>query len=237
MAGRRDRKNCLFCQHPNRDDLEHQIRIGILETKDLDRDQGWAEGASHRHMRRHSGEYHNSSNSECPVCTHSDRAIIEEAILEGRASIEDFAAELSISEDALFQHMEKHTKPVIQKQADIEMMPKALSTVRQSLQRIENNMNRLDNIFALHLDQLEQDMMDEDSFVAPADLKLAVNIHKEVRETLNDLAKWMEKVENIDQSQSISVLTVIQAHFAEKSPEEWRVLRASLAEAGVLEDG
>ena len=54
---------------------------------------------------------------------------------------------------------------------------------------------------------------------------------------MNDLAKWMDKMEVIDKNQSVSVITVIQAHFAEKSPDEWRVLRNALAEAGVLDNG
>jgi len=217
--------------------LEHEIRVGILGVADLDKDQEWAEGTAHRHMRRHSGEYHNNSNSECPICTHSDRAVIEEAILEGRVRIDDFAAELEISDDIISHHIEAHTKPVIQREAQIEMLPKALSTVKESLTRIERNMNRLDNIMLLHLDQLERDMMDEDRLVSASDIQLAVKMHKEVRETLGDLAKWMDKAESIDQQQSVSVLTVIQAHFAEKAPDEWRILRRSLAEAGVLEDG
>ena len=237
MAGRHDRKNCAFCQHPNRDDFEHKIRIGTLSVSDLDRDQSWAEGTAHRHMRRHSGEYHNSSNSECPICTHEERSVIEEAILDHRVTIDDFADELDIHPDVVSHHMEKHTKPLIQRQADIDVLPSALSTVRESLLRIEKNMNRMDNILSLHLDQLENDMMDEDEIVTLADLQVAIKMHKEVRETLNDLAKWMDKAESIDNQQSVSVLSVLQAHFAEKSPDEWRELRNSLAEAGVLEDG
>ena len=52
------------------------------------------------------------------------RATIEEAILEGRATVEDFAAELDIEESALFHHMEKHTKPLIQTQVSIEALQK-----------------------------------------------------------------------------------------------------------------
>ena len=237
MASRKDRRNCAFCQHPNRDNFENDVRIGTFDVQSLDKDQGWAEGTAHRHMRRHSGEYHNNSNSDCFVCTYSDRAVVEEAILEGRVSLEDFAEEIGIDEGVLFHHMEMHTKPLIQRQVDIDVLPTALLTVKDSLVRINKNMNRMDNILALHLDQLESDMVDEDAFVTPQDLQLAVKMHKEVRETLTDLAKWMDKAESIENSQSISVLTVIQAHFAEKSPAEWRELRQSLAEAGVLEDG
>lgn len=237
MAGRKTRANCHFCQHPDRDDFEHQVRVGILDVKLIDKDQGWAEGTAHRHMRRHTGEYHNNSNSDCPVCTDSDRAVIEEAILEGRATVEDFAVELGIEEGTLFDHMEKHIKPLIQQQVEIEVLPSAMSTVTESLKRIERNMNRMDRLLSLHLDHVENAMMDEEEQATAADLQIAIKMHKEVRETLTDLAKWMDKAETIEQGHSMSVLTVIQAHFAEKSPAEWRELRQSLAKAGVLEDG
>ena len=234
MAGRKTRNNCPFCQHSERDILEQQIRTGILNNEDLDKNNGWAVGTVHRHMRRHSGEYHNNSNQECPVCTHSERSEIEAAIIDGRASIEDFVFELDITETAINQHMEKHTKPMISKQADLEVIPSALKSTKDSLVRIERNMNRLDRIYELQVDRLEEQFLGGSEVVNPKDVDLAVRLHREVRETLNDLAVWMDKVEVIDNNQSVSVITVIQAHFAEKSPEEWRVLRNALAEAGVL---
>ena len=96
MAGRRTRKNCPFCNHPERDSIEQQVRTGIIEPADFDRDQGWASGTTHRHMRRHSGEYHNNSNEDCPICTHADRADIESSIIDGMATIDDFSYELGI---------------------------------------------------------------------------------------------------------------------------------------------
>lgn len=237
MAGRRTRKNCRFCNHPEREDLESRIRTGVVEIDDLDREQGWASGTAHRHMRRHSGEYHNNSNHDCPVCTHPERIEIESAVMDGRATIEDFAYELQMSESALSNHLERHIKPIISKQADIEVIPTALASTFDSLVRIEKNMNRLDNIFGLQLDHLEEQFLGDSDMINPKDIDLAVRLHREVRETLNDLAKWMDKMEVIDKNQSVSVITVIQAHFAEKSPDEWRVLRNALAEAGVLDNG
>ncbi len=237
MAGRRTRKNCRFCNHPERDELERQIRTGVIEIDDLDKDQGWASGTAHRHMRRHSGEYHNNSNHDCPVCTHPERIEIETAIMDGRASIEDFAYELEMSESSISNHMEKHIKPIISKQADIEVIPSALASTFDSLSRIESNMNRLDKIFGFQLDRLEEQFLSDSDIINPKDIDLAVRLHREVRETLNELAKWIDKMEVIDKNQSVSVITVIQAHFAEKSPEEWRVLRNALVEAGVFEDG
>ena len=96
-------------------------------------------------------------------------------------------------------------------------------------------MNRLDNILGVQLYRLEGQFIDSPDIITPKDIELAVRLHREVRETLTELAKWMEKMEVIDQSQSVSVITIIQAHFAEKSPEEWRILRKALADAGVMD--
>ena len=236
MAGRRTRKNCPFCNHPDRDSLEQQIRTGILKPEDLDRSEGWASGSAHRHMRRHAGDYHNNSNSDCPICTHPERAEIESSILEGRAGIEEFAYELNVDDSIISHHMEKHIKPLIKAAAEVEMIPTAIQSTRDSLAKIEKNMNRLDSIFTLHLDGLEAQYIETPDLISPKVIDLAVRLHREIRETLNELAKWMDKMEVIDKSESINVITVIQAHFAEKSPEEWRVLRNALAEAGVLEE-
>jgi hypothetical protein len=236
MAGRRTRKNCPFCNHPERDSVEQQVRTGIIDPADFDRDQGWASGTTHRHMRRHSGEYHNNSNEDCPICTHADRADIESSIIDGMATIEDFSYELGIEPSVISHHLEKHIKPLIKAAAKIEMVPTVIQSTRDSLMKIEKNMNRLDSIFTLHLDGLEAAFIETPEMISPKDIDLAVRLHREIRETLNELAKWMDKMQDIDKSESVNVITVIQAHFAEKSPEEWRVLRNALAEAGVLEE-
>ena len=236
MAARRTRKNCPFCNHPDRDEFEGQITKGVLDGDALDKDQGWASGTVHRHMRRHSGEYHNNSNHDCPLCTHPERSAIESSIIEGIATIDDFSYELDLPSLTITGHMEKHTQPILSKQADIEIIPSALKSVHDSLVRIEKNMNRLDGIFDLQLYHLHEQFNSDPELVNPKDIELAVRLHREVRETLGELAKWMDKMEVIDKNQSVSVITVIQAHFAEKSPEEWRVLRNALAEAGVLDE-
>ncbi len=236
MPGRRTRKNCPFCNHPDRDSLEQQIRTGVLSPEDLDKREGWAEGSAHRHMRRHSGEYHNHSNSDCPICTHPERSEIEASIMDGRGSLEDFAYELEIPVATISQHMEKHIAPLVQASAAIEIIPTAIKSTHDSLAKIEKNMSRLDMIFGLQLDKIEEKFHHDPDMIPPKDIDLAVRLHREVRETLSELAKWMDKMEVIDKSQSVNVITVIQAHFAEKSPEEWRVLRNALAEAGVLEE-
>jgi|TARA_R110002051_G_scaffold97866_2_gene167993 hypothetical protein len=170
------------------------------------------------------------------MCVHVERAEIETALIDGRASVADFAYELDITEEVIEHHMKKHTEPLIKREARIEVLPTAIQSVHDSLTRVESNMNRLDNIFGMQLDRLEAQFIDTPEIITPKDIELAVRLHREVRETLTELAKWMDKMEVIDKNQSVSVITIIQAHFAEKSPEEWRTLRKALANAGVMEE-
>ncbi len=216
--------------------MERNIRIGLLEVEELDRDQEWAQGTAHRHMRRHSGEYHNNSNDECPCCTHPERANIEEAILNGLVSIEDMAMDLDITSTALSQHMEHHTTPLIQRQATIEVIPSAIDSMRTSMQRTESNLNRLNGLFDDHVDQLREEA-NETGALDYKGLDTAVKLHREIRDTLRDIGEYLDKAEALGNNDQVNVLTVIQAHFSEKAPDEWRILRAALSEAGVLEDG
>lgn len=66
------------------------------------------------------------------------------------------------------------------------------------------------------------------------DVETVLKGHREIRDTLLELAKWMEKAESIDDKQSVSVLTVMQQYFVEKSPSEWAELKARLISAGVM---
>lgn len=235
MGGRQTRKNCSFCAHPERDILEENINSGVQSSEDLDKEQGWAQGTTHRHMRRHSSEYHNNSNSDCPICTHPERSIIEESILNQTTGYDDWAEELEVPSSLISTHMNKHRTALIQKEVSIEIIPKAIRSAHDTLIRIETNMNRLDRLFTLVLDKLENDLADEGETFELKELDTAIKLHKEVRETLSELAKWMEKTDNVDRQHSVSIIEVLQKVFSEKAPEEWRELRSALALAGVLE--
>ena len=132
--------------------------------------------------------------------------------------------------------MEKHTKPLIQRQANIEILPKAIQTTHDSLNRVEKNMNRMDNILSLHLDRLEEQMINSPDLVSTKDLDLGIKLHREVRETLGELAKWMDKLKEVDKVESVSVISIMQQYFSEKAPDEWRTIRLMLAEAGVMDE-
>ncbi len=234
MAGRQTRKNCPFCQHPERDMIEQKILEGSLDVKDCDLEYGWAEGTTHRHMRRHSGEYYNNSNTTCPICTDPNRSEIEKAILEGVAGIDDFAIELGVASSLVSTHMEKHTKPIIQQHVHIEALPNAMKTVHESLGRVEANMYRLDRLLGRVLDHVENQFDDEDEVIEMRDVETALKVHREVRDTLVELTKWMEKAETIEDKQSVSILNVLQQFYSEKSPHEWDELKKRLVASGVM---
>ena len=235
MVGRQTRRNCPFCQHPSRDAFEQSVQNGLVDVVDLDRQQDWQEGTAHRHMRRHSGNYHNNSNSDCPLCTHPERANIEASILNRIIGIDEMAEELDMASSALSHHMEMHTQPIIQRQAAIEAIPNAITSVTDAIRQTDNNLQRLNGLFNDHLNLMEAERI-ESGMLDYKGLDVAVKLHREVRDTLGDLAKHLSTAESVETSQQVNVLTVIQAHFSEKSPEEWRVLRKALAEAGVLGD-
>tara|TARA_Y100000004_G_scaffold197403_1_gene271887 strand:- start:10723 stop:11283 length:561 start_codon:yes stop_codon:yes gene_type:complete len=186
-------------------------------------------------MRRHAGGFGNESNTDCPICTHGDRSEIESAILDQRASITDFAEELSISEAIISDHMEKHTKPLIQRQANIEVLPRAIKTTHDALDLTGKNMFRLNTLLDLQLDRMEEQMVSNADMVSSKDMDTTIKLHREVRETLNELAKWSDKLKEVDKIESVSVITIMQQYFSEKAPDEWRTIRQMLAEAGVME--
>ena len=235
MVGRRTRRNCAFCQHPQRDAFERNIRLGLLEEAELDADQSWAEGTAHRHMRRHAGEFHNNSNSECPVCTHPERANIEEAVLNHIVPVDAMADDLEITVDALSHHIQEHTQPIIQRQVAIETIPQTVTTVQGAMRQTERNLQRLNTLFNDHVDIMREEQIEEGTLDYKG-LDTAVRLHKEIRDSLSDIGEYLERVEAIGGNEQVNVLTVIQAHFSEKSPDEWRVLRKALADGGVLDE-
>jgi hypothetical protein len=144
------------------------------------------------------------------------------------------ADDLEITTDALSHHMQNHVQPIIQRQVAIETIPQAISTVQGAMRQTENNLQRLNSLFNDHVDLLREEQNEEGSLDYKG-LDTAVKLHKEIRDTLSDIGEYLERAEAIGSNEQVSVLTVIQAHFSEKSPDEWRVLRQALSEAGVLE--
>ena len=97
MAERITRASCRLCQHEDRDELENELREGIIAPKDLDKRMGLRENTADRHFRNHMGDYHMASNSECTVCTHFNRFAIEEDFYNGDTTTEAIAEQCGVS--------------------------------------------------------------------------------------------------------------------------------------------
>ena len=130
--------------------------------------------------------------------------------------------------------MESHTKPIIQQHVEIEALPSAMKSVTQSLQRVEKNLNRLDRLMGRVLEHVENQFDDEEEVVNMRDVETVFKGHREIRDTLLELAKWMEKAESIDDKQSVSVMQTIQEYFMENSPQQWAELKGRLVAAGAM---
>ena len=56
------RKRCGFCQHDDRENLEHELETRATTCDKLDSEYGWRSGTAAQHQRNHMGEYEMSSN-------------------------------------------------------------------------------------------------------------------------------------------------------------------------------
>ena len=73
------RKRCGFCQHEDREELERMLENKEVSCDDLDSRYEWRSGTAAQHQRNHMGDYVNSSNPKCVLCTDPMRKHYEEA--------------------------------------------------------------------------------------------------------------------------------------------------------------
>jgi len=217
VSGRVTRQSCAFCQHDDRDNLEEGLTAGSIIPKILDKDKGWREGTADRHFRNHMGEFHMGSNSDCVVCTHPERAEVEQGYFMGGMASETIADIIGCSESTVYHHLKHHLKPLVQKSAvDIISIAtgKEIETMRSNLERVNGELD-------LFLDDADRN--------DPAYIKNLVSLHKEVRDTLTTMVRFQQKVMG-DNSQSIQADTVniLKVELSKESPEVWKRVRAKL---------
>ena len=94
------RKRCAFCQHEQREELEAAIEQGMASCDDLDSRNNWRSGTAAQHQRNHMGEYTNSSNPKCKLCTDPMRKHYEEALSNGNITTEAISSVLDLSKTA-----------------------------------------------------------------------------------------------------------------------------------------
>ncbi len=192
---------------------------GAVIPKLLDKDMGWREGTADRHFRNHMGEFHMGSNSDCIVCTHPERAEVEQAYFTGGMNSEAIADIIGCSESTVYHHLKHHLKPLIQKSA-AEIV--SIATGKE-MDMMRSNLERVNGELDLFLDDADRN--------DPAYIKNLVSLHKEVRDTLTTMVKFQEKAMG-ETSQNIQADTVniLKLELSKESPEVWKRVRAKLLE-------
>ena len=185
----------------------------------LDKDMGWREGTADRHFRNHMGEFHMGSNSDCVVCTHPERAEVEQAYFTGGMTSEAVADVIGCSESTVYHHLKHHLKPLVQKSAaDII----SIATGKE-IDIMRSNLERMNGELGLFLDEADRN--------DPAYVKNIIGLHKEVRETLSTMVRFQEKaMGETNQTIQADTVNVIKVELAKESPEVWKRVRAKLLE-------
>ncbi len=219
MSGRVTRQSCAFCQHGDRDSLEEGLLSGNIIPKQLDKDLGWREGTTDRHFRNHMGEYHMGSNSECVVCTHPERAEVEEAYFSGGMTTEAIADVIQCSESTVYHHLKHHLKPLVQKSAANIISIKA----GKEIDMMRSNLERLNGELDVFLEDADRN--------DPAYVKNIVSLHKEVRDTLTTMVKFQSETMGVNnQNIQADTVNILKVELAKESPEVWARIRSKLLE-------
>jgi len=199
--------------------MEEGLTSGAVIPKLLDKDMGWREGTADRHFRNHMGEFHMGSNSDCIVCTHPERAEVEQAYFTGGMNSEVIADIIGCSESTVYHHLKHHLKPLVQKSA-AEIV--SIATGKE-MDMMRSNLERVNGELDLFLDDADRN--------DPAYIKNLVSLHKEVRDTLTTMVRFQEKAMG-DTSQSIQADTVniLKLELSKESPEVWKRVRSKLLE-------
>jgi len=199
--------------------LEEGLTSGAIIPKMLDKDMGWREGTADRHFRNHMGEYHMGSNSECVVCTHPERAEVEQAYFTGGMTTETIADIIGCSESTVYHHLKHHLKPLVQKSAaDII----SIATGKE-MDIMRSNLERMNGELGLFLDEADRN--------DPAYVKNIIGLHKEVRETLSTMVRFQEKaMGDVSQNIQADTVNILKVELAKESPEVWKRVRSKLLE-------
>jgi len=202
--------------------LEEGLLSGSIIPRQLDKDLGWREGTTDRHFRNHMGEFHMGSNSDCVVCTHPERAEVEEAYFSGGMTSDTIADIIGCSETTVYHHLKSHLRPLVQKSAaDI-----ILISTGKEVDVMRGNLERLNGELGLFLDDADRN--------DPAYVKNITTLHKEVRETLTTMVKLQDRaMGEVNQTIQADTVNILKVELAKESPEVWKRVRSKLLEEEV----
>ena len=212
------RKRCGFCQHEDREELERMLENKESTCAELDAKYGWRSGTAAQHQRNHMGDYVNSSNPKCVLCTDPMRKHYEQALSNGDISAEAVAEALGTTKEQVQRHMKHHLAPIVQESAAVMIAKKEVNEIDLLSNNIQRLDSKLDDLFnAVDLEPREIDSL----------TKLA----KEVRESLKYLMEFKGKLIHKRQDTIIfAQMQIVQEVLAENNPEIWLDIKKRMQE-------
>jgi hypothetical protein len=212
------RKRCSFCQHEDREELERMLENKETTCDELDAKYAWRSGTAAQHQRNHMGDYVNSSNPKCVLCTDPMRRHYEESLSNGDISSEAIAEALDTTKEQIQRHMKHHLAPLVQESAAVVIAKKEVNEIDLLSNNIQRLDSKLDDLFgAVDLEPREIDSL----------TKLA----KEVRESLKYLMEFKGKLIHKRQDTIIfAQMQIVQEVLAENNPEIWLDIKKRMQE-------
>ena len=212
------RKRCGFCQHEDREALEEALEQGSVSCDDLDKNNNWRSGTAAQHQRNHMGDYVNSSNPKCALCTDPMRKHYEESLSSGDITSEAIAEALDTTKEQIQRHMKHHLAPLVQESAAVIIAKKEVNEIdllSANIQRLDSKLNDLFN----------------DIDLEPREIDSLTKLAKEVRESLKYLMEFKGKLIHKRQDTIIfAQMQIVQEVLAQNNPEIWLDIKKRMQE-------
>ena len=203
------RKRCALCQHEDREEMEAALEGGFISCDDLDKREGWRSGTAAQHMRNHMGDYTNSSNPKCKLCTDPMRKHYEQALSEGNITVEGVSQALGVTKEQVQRHMKHHLAPLVQQSAASIIAKKEVNEIDLLSANIQRLDSKLDELF-------------RNTELEPREIDSLTKLAKEVRESLRYLLEFKGKLVHKRQDTIIvAQMQVVQEVLAQQHPQVW----------------
>ena len=212
------RKRCALCQHEDREEMEAALEGGFISCDDLDKREGWRSGTAAQHMRNHMGDYTNSSNPKCKLCTDPMRKHYEQALSEGNITVEGVSQALGITKEQVQRHMKHHLAPLVQQSAASIIAKKEVNEIDLLSANIQRLDSKLDELF-------------RNTELEPREIDSLTKLAKEVRESLRYLLEFKGKlVHKRQETIIVAQMQIVQEVLAQNNPEIWLEIKKKMQE-------
>jgi len=212
------RKRCSVCQHDDREEIEAALEGGFTSCDDMDKRYNWRSGSSAQHMRNHMGDYTNSSNPKCKLCTDPMRKHYEQALSEGNITVDGVSQALEVTKEQVQRHMKHHLAPLVQQSAATMIAKKEVNEIDLLSANIQRLDSKLDELF-------------RNTELEPREIDSLTKLAKEVRESLRYLLEFKGKLVHKRQDTIIvAQMQIVQEVLAQNNPEIWLEIKKKMQE-------